>query len=152
MTPDTETFQPGHPIPRIGEVAIRVRYCECDPMGVAHHASYIPWLEIGRTELLRVSGVSYAMLEAAGIFLVITHLDVRYRQPVRYDDALCVVTTIAGGRGARINHTYEIWRTTPEAGKVALLTTASTTLACVGRDGNVRSLPDWLRADAAADA
>jgi hypothetical protein len=44
---------------------MRVRYAECDPMGVAHHATYLGWLEIARTELLRAGGVSYAQLEAA---------------------------------------------------------------------------------------
>ncbi|MFO0084137.1 MAG: acyl-CoA thioesterase, partial [Phycisphaerales bacterium] len=52
-------------------VRVRVRYCECDPMNVAHHAAFIPWLELARTELLRTSGVSYAHLEAAGVFLVV---------------------------------------------------------------------------------
>lgn len=34
------------------ETEIRVRYNECDPMGVVHHAIYPVWFEMGRTELL----------------------------------------------------------------------------------------------------
>lgn len=137
------------PIPRQGETAVRVRYCECDPMGVAHHAAYVPWFEIGRTELLRAAGVSYAALESAGIFLVITHLDVRYRRPARYDDNLIVITRVTGGGRARIDHDYELWREDqPGAGRSELLSTASTTLACVGSDGRPRPLPEWLTAAA----
>src|SRR5262245_38934795 len=59
MTSPTE-YSPAH------RIEIRVRYPECDPMGVAHHAAYPVWLEIGRTELLRQGGVSYQQLEAEG--------------------------------------------------------------------------------------
>lgn len=115
-------------------------------MGVAHHAAYIPWLEMGRTELLRVSGVSYADMEAANIFLVVARLDIRYKAPARYDDELAIVTTLSGGGRARLDHTYEVWRfDSSGAGKVALLATAESTLACVDQQGQVRALPDWLQ-------
>jgi acyl-CoA thioester hydrolase len=62
-------------------------------MGVVHHAAYAPWLEIGRTELLRDCGVSYADMERAGVFLVVTHLSCRFRRPVFYDDVVEVSDT-----------------------------------------------------------
>jgi acyl-CoA thioester hydrolase len=83
---------------------LRVRYNECDPMGVAHHAAYAPWLEIGRTELLRDSGVSYAQLEQDGVFLVIVRLTINYKRPVRYDDQIEVRTTWRGGGKVKIEH------------------------------------------------
>ena len=42
---------------------VRVRYHETDAMGVAHHSSHLVWFEIGRTELMRARGISYAELE-----------------------------------------------------------------------------------------
>jgi acyl-CoA thioester hydrolase len=133
-------------------VRIRVRYCECDPMGVVHHAAYAPWLEIGRTELLRDSGVSYADMEREGVFLVITKLECSYRRPVFYDDVVEVRTRVVGGSRVKIQHEYEVvvvedgghggGRTGRPAGEV--VTTAATTLVCVGRDGKVRGLPEWL--------
>ena len=91
-----------------GTVRIRVRYCECDPMGVAHHAAYAPWLEIARTEMLRESGVTYADMERAGVFLVITRLECRYRRPIYYDDLVEVRTRVVGGSKVKIQHEYEI--------------------------------------------
>jgi acyl-CoA thioester hydrolase len=135
-----------------GTVQIRVRYCECDPMGVVHHASYAPWLEIGRTELLRPTGVSYADMERAGVYLVITRMELKYRRPVYYDDVVQVRTRVIGGSKVKIEHEYEIIviedgghgsRVQPRPiGEV--VTTGGTTLVCVGRDGKVRPLPDWL--------
>ena len=118
-------------------------------MGVAHHAAYIPWLEIGRTELLRASGVSYADLERHGIFLVITKLDMKYRRPILYDDLVEVRTRWIGGSRVKIEHSYELF-IAERAGQPLDLAAAipialgSTPLACVNREGRPQPHPDWL--------
>lgn len=124
---------------------LRVRYCECDPMGVVHHASYVPWLEIGRTEILRDCGVTYADLERSGVFLVIVKLEVRYRRPVLYDDVVQVRTTVTGGSRVKIEHDYELV-ITERASKPYTETAAvaTTTLACVDHNGKIQALPSWL--------
>ncbi|RMH32120.1 MAG: acyl-CoA thioesterase [Planctomycetota bacterium] len=139
---------PDRPVPRQGRLRVRVRYCECDPMGVAHHASYVAWLEMGRTELLRESGVAYRDLEAEGVLLVVTRLEIRYRRPARYDDEVTVVTRVVGGGRARIDHEYEIRLIGAGESAGELLATASSTLACVDPNGRPRALPDWLTARA----
>lgn len=139
--------KPDRAIPAEGTLKVRVRYCECDPMGVAHHASYVAWLEMGRTELLRESGVAYRDLEAENVFLVITRLELKYRKAARYDDEVTILTRVSGGGRARIDHEYEIRILAPGEERGELLATASTTLACVGQHGRPQALPDWLRAD-----
>lgn len=130
---------------------IRVRYCECDPMGVAHHAAYAPWLEIARTEMLRDCGVSYADMERAGVFLVVAKMTLNYRRPIFYDDLVEVRTQVRGGSKVKIDHEYELViaedgghqkRAHRPPGEV--VTIAGTTLVCVDREGKVRGLPDWL--------
>lgn len=132
-------------------VRTRVRYCECDPMGVVHHAAYVPWLEMGRTELLRQSGVSYAQLERDGVLMVIVRLEVTYRRPARYDDVVEIRTRLAGSSRVKLEHEYEV--VVVEQGghgprgedrTDATCVVAKTTLACVDRDGRVRALPEWL--------
>lgn len=123
-------------------------------MGVAHHASYVPWMEIGRTELLRQSGISYAALEEQGILLVIVKMEVRYRKPVRYDDLLEIRTLWTGGSRVKIEHSYEIVVTQPGTPPSAIpgsepftpfvAAAATTVLGCVGRNGAIQMLPDWL--------
>ncbi|MFZ4575822.1 MAG: acyl-CoA thioesterase [Phycisphaerales bacterium] len=131
--------------PSQGRSRVRVRYCECDPMRVAHHASYVPWLEIGRTELLRESGRTYAGLEAEGTFLVIVRVEVKYRRPVRYDDVVEIRTRWTGGGRVKVLHEYEVV-VVERAGAALeeLAATASTTLGCVDAEGRVRALPAWL--------
>ena len=120
-----------------GTIEIRVRYPECDPMGVAHHTAYPVWFEMGRTELLRHgAGLAYRDLEAQGVFFAVTRLDVRYKRPARYDDLLTLQTRVTGTGRAKIEHAYELSR------DGTLLSTATTTVVCLDRDGRPRPLPD----------
>ena len=47
----------------------RVIYGDTDNMGQAYYGNYFRWFEIGRTELFRSLGISYASVESRGIFL-----------------------------------------------------------------------------------
>jgi acyl-CoA thioester hydrolase len=90
------------------EIALRVRYAETDAMGVVHHASYIVWLEQGRTELLRACGTSYRAIEATGLFVVLTDLHARYLAPARYDDVVAVRARLDGLRSRGLSFAYEL--------------------------------------------
>ena len=78
-----------------GDTQIRVRYAETDRMGLLHHANYLVYFELGRTELLRPLGKSYLEMEEAGYFLVLHKIDVKYRRPARYDDLLTLRTSVS---------------------------------------------------------
>ncbi|MBM4006136.1 MAG: acyl-CoA thioesterase [Planctomycetes bacterium] len=121
-----------------GSMEIRVRYCECDPMGVVHHTVYPVWFEMGRTELLRAMGRNYRDMEEAGVFLAVVRMQVAYRRPARYDDLLRLETTLASAGHVKIEHTYELYR------GAELLCTGATTLACLDRAGKARALPEGL--------
>ncbi len=118
---------------------LRVRYNECDPMGVAHHTVYPVWFEMGRTELLRDGGLSYSDLETQGFLIAVVKLSVQYKRPARYDDLLVLETTITDHGRATIGHAYQLYR------DGVLLTTATTTVVCLDRDGRPQPLPEVLR-------
>jgi acyl-CoA thioester hydrolase len=122
-----------------GEVQIRVRYAETDRMGLLHHANYLVYFEQGRTELLRSRGLAYRDLEDQGFLLVLTKIEVRYRSPARYDDLLTLRTSVVRTTAVRIDHRYELLR------DGMLLAEATSTLACVDREGRVQALPEILR-------
>ena len=117
---------------------VRVRYNECDPMGVAHHSIYPIWFEQGRTEMLRADGGRYRDMEAEGLFLAVVKLSVAYRSPARYDDMLRIETTVTRLGRAKIEHEYVLRRDDE------VLATGSTTLACIDREGRVREMPELL--------
>ena len=116
--------------PREGcSIEIRVRYVECDAMGYLHHARYWEYFEQARTELLRCNGIRYRDLEAQGVFFVVYKAACKYIRPIRYDDLVTVTATVERMTQTRVDHVYEIRRGNEKTCE------ASTTLACVGRDG-----------------
>ena len=123
-------------------VDFRVRYAECDPMGYLHHAKYWEYFEHVRTELLRQNGVRYRDLEVEGVLFVVYKAACKYLLPIRYDDLVTVTVQVARITRTRVDHTYIV----DHEGKRAC--EASTTLACVGRDGRPVLMPDslWLKA------
>ena len=121
-----------------GSIDIRVRYCECDPMGVVHHTVYPVWFEMGRTELLRSTGRTYRDMEAQNMLLAVVKLEVVYKQPARYDEVVQLRTTLARVGAVKVEHTYEIWRDD------VLLVAGATTLACIDRNGRAQAIPDGV--------
>ena len=102
---------------------IRVRYAETDAMGIVHHASYIVWLEVGRTELLRARGMAYRTLEEQGFLVVLSDLKVRYHAAARYDDTIIVRTALGDVRSRQIGFTYQLLLADTETPLVTAQTT-----------------------------
>ena len=119
-------------------IHIRVRYPEVDGMGFLHHSRYLQYFEMGRVELLRSLGHSYADLERAGVYFVVTKAEIQYRAPARYDDELTLTTRLVRQTTVRYDHQYELKR-----GKT-LLAEGKTTIACVNRHGEVQPIPESL--------
>jgi acyl-CoA thioester hydrolase len=116
---------------------VRVRYAETDAMGVAYHANYLVWFEIGRTDLLRALGWSYRDMEASGVNLPVIEVSCHYRRPARYDDELEIRTTGQLTSGVRMEFTYEL----AVRGDDRLLAEGRTAHAAVGRNGKPCRLP-----------
>lgn len=120
------------------EVQIRVRYAECDAMGLLHHSRYLEYMEISRTDLLRASGVSYKELEARGVFFVVAKLEIRYKARIGYDDVVTVRTQVDRITRTRVDHSYQI------INNGVIATEATSTLACVNKEGKPILMPDDL--------
>lgn len=117
----------------------RVRYGETDQMGVAYHAHYLAWCEIGRTDWIRAQGVTYAELERRGYLLAVVEASLRYRSSAHYDDLIRVETRLESARSRILTFAYEISREEPEPARLA---TAATTLVSIDRSGAPARLPD----------
>jgi acyl-CoA thioester hydrolase len=108
---------------------VTVRYAETDMMGVVYHGSYLPWLEIGRTNLLKEMGLPYRELEAQGYFLPVLEVSVKYARPAKYDDIVTIVTTLRERPVLRIRLEYEVRR------GEEILATAETVHAFIDKSG-----------------
>jgi acyl-CoA thioester hydrolase len=71
---------------------ITVRSYECDSYGHVNNAIYLNYLEHARMEFLHAAGFDYKGIVAAGFYLYVTHIDIRYKASARLDDELVVET------------------------------------------------------------
>lgn len=94
----------------VSESQVTVRYAETDMMGIVYHANYLPWFEIGRTNLLKELGLPYRELEAAGFRLPVLEVSAKYLRPAFYDDTLVIRTTLQEKPLLRIRLEYEVRR------------------------------------------
>lgn len=121
-------------------INIAARYAETDKGGVVHHSVYAVWFEMGRTELLRANGVAYKDLEAAGMFFVVAQLNIKFRQPVQYDEQLLLETTCSAVSAAKVEHVYKLTRCSDGV----ILAEGDSVLACVNEKGKVRRVPEFM--------
>lgn len=78
-------------------------------MGIAHHANYLVWFEIGRTDLCRAAGMPYTVIEQRGFILVVTEIGCRFRTPFRYDDEVLIRTSLSEAASRAMTFAYELY-------------------------------------------
>ena len=129
---------------------VRVYYEDTDFSGVVYHASYLRFMERGRTNYLRLIGADHRALfeqaaaEAPGFAFVVTHMSIDFKKPAFMDDVLTIVTTPEEVKGASVMLNQKAMRGTD------LLVVAHVQVAFVSA-GRARPIPKPLRIAMKAD-
>ena len=87
-----------------------VRFAETDAQGIAHHASFLVWLEVARVGWLAEHAGGYRSLQEQGIEALTTEVHVRYHRAAYFDDRLLVWARCVDLRGARFRYEYRVER------------------------------------------
>lgn len=129
---------------------VRVYYEDTDFSGAVYHASYLRFMERGRTNYLRLLGADQRALfeeterEAPGFAFVVRTMQIEFIKPARMDDVLDVVTQTEEVRGASVTLHQQVMRD----GEV--LIDAHVKVAFVS-GGRARPIPKPLRIAMRAD-
>ena len=98
-------------------LSVRVYYEDTDFSGVVYHASYLRFMERGRTDFLRLLGVAQGdLFESAreeaetGFFFVVRSMGIEFLKPARIDDVLTVETRTEVVKGATLNLAQRVLR------------------------------------------
>ena len=130
--------------------AVRVYYEDTDFSGIVYHASYLRFMERGRTNYLRLIGADHRALfeqaekEAPGFSFVVRHMSIDFRKPAFMDDVLDIVTTPEEVKGASVTLNQKVMR------GVDLLVEAHVQVAFVS-GGRAKPIPKPLRVAMKAD-
>lgn len=127
----------------------RVYYEDTDFSGFVYHARYLHFFERGRTDFIRLLGVSQGALHAQAdpvdaVAFVVRRMEIDFKSPARMDDVLTIVTRPGEVRGARMMLEQTILRGD------AVLAGAQVTVAVVNGLGRARRMPDALMEQLAA--
>ncbi len=122
------------------QIPVRVYYEDTDFSGVVYHASYLRFMERGRTELIRALGVDQRELFEgdAALGFAVRHMSIDFLRPAVMDDLLTIETMATAARGATMDVAQRVLRGDE------VLVTAQVKVACVG-GGRARRIPDGLR-------
>jgi acyl-CoA thioester hydrolase len=129
---------------------VRVYYEDTDFSGVVYHASYLRFMERGRTNYLRLLGADQRALfeevakEAPGFAFVVRSMQIDFRKPARMDDVLEIVSTTAEVKGASVVLHQQVMR------GEEMLVGARVQVAFVS-GGRARPIPKPLRIAMKAD-
>jgi acyl-CoA thioester hydrolase len=97
-------------------LAVRVYYEDTDFTGVVYHASYLRFMERGRTDFMRLLGADQRALfeetenEAPGFHFVVRSMSIEFLKPARMDDLLEVTTAPEEVKGASMTLRQRITR------------------------------------------
>jgi acyl-CoA thioester hydrolase len=114
---------------------IEVRYAETDQQGVAYHANYFVWMEIGRTRFLEALGFPYHRMEAEGALFSVMEARCRYVGAARYGERVEIATRVTAVRSRSVAFGYEL----ATGGRP--LATGETMLIALDRERRPRRIP-----------
>lgn len=118
---------------------IRVRFAETDAQGIAHHASFVVWLEVTRVAYLAEVAGGYQAIRDRGLEALTTEVHVRYHRAAYFDETLTVHARCVDVRGARFTYEYRVER------DGELVADGYTRHATVdARTHRPTRVPDWL--------
>jgi len=138
MTIDTPTA--GRFEGRTHFLPVRIYYEDTDFSGVVYHANYLRYFERGRSDYLRLAGVSHTELldgDAPTAFAV-NRITLDFVKPARIDDALVVETGYDRVKGPRIFISQTLKRGED------VLATAAVEACCIALTGRPKKPPVLL--------
>jgi acyl-CoA thioester hydrolase len=89
---------------------VRIRFAETDAQGIAHHASFVVWLEVARVAYLAKHAGGYQAIRDGGIEALTTEVNLRYHRAAYFDEMLRVWARCGDLRGARFGYEYRVER------------------------------------------
>jgi acyl-CoA thioester hydrolase len=128
----------GHVLP------VRVYFEDTDFSGSVYHASYLRFMERGRSDYLRSLGVGHSALAAGAegepLSFAVRRVTIEFLKPARIDDLVEVETRPLAVEGARLILSQRIVR------EDETLVSAEVTVAVVNDAGRARRIPKSIRA------
>jgi 4-hydroxybenzoyl-CoA thioesterase len=121
----------------------RVRWSDCDPLGIIFYGSYIRLFEVAEHELLRAVGLPFDVLRGERqVWLPRKAFHVVFDSPAAVDEELLLSAGIAAIGSTSITFAFAAARAVDGVSRAR----ATLTVVCVHKESMEKyAVPDWLR-------
>jgi acyl-CoA thioester hydrolase len=121
----------------------RIRWSDCDPLGIVYYGAYLRFFEIAEFELLRSVGLPYDVLRVEhGVWLPRKALHAEFHRPAEMDEEIEIAASVEKIGTMSITFRFEVTRASDGAPRAsATLTVVSVDKASMEK----RPVPDWVR-------
>lgn len=86
----------------------KVKYYECDRMGVTHHSNYVRFMEEARIDLLDRLGYGFERMEADGVVSPVMKIEVDYKKPTTFQDEITIAVRVLDISRLKLKLGYEM--------------------------------------------
>ncbi len=112
-------------------ISDRVRWSDCDPLGIIHYSAYLRMFEVAEHEMFRECGLPYeALRSSGGVWLPRKALQVEFHSPAQMDEPVEIEASFARVGETSLTMRFEVYR----AGDRAHRASATLTVVCVQKD------------------
>jgi acyl-CoA thioester hydrolase len=131
----------GRIVDRTHILPVRVYFEDTDFSGIVYHASYLRFMERGRSDYMRLSGADHAELFEGDdpVAFAVRRMTISFNQPAVIDDVLTVETRTKEMRGASMIVGQKVKRGDD------VLVEADVQVALISKSGRARRIPAELR-------
>lgn len=86
----------------------KVKYYECDPMGVVHHSNYVRFMEEARVEMMDRLGFGYERMEADGVISPVLSLTCKFLRPAHFQEVVEISVRLSSSTAMKVSFAYEM--------------------------------------------
>jgi YbgC/YbaW family acyl-CoA thioester hydrolase len=126
----------------------RVRWSDCDPLGIIFYGAYIRFFEAAEHEMFRLAGLPYEVMRVQRqVQLPRKAFEVEFHSPAQMDELLDIEVGVGRIGTSAITLKFEAYRSSDRTHRA----TASLTVVCVEKEGTAnptitkRPLPDFVK-------
>ena len=121
----------------------RVRWSDCDPLGIIYYGAYLRFFEAAEHEMFRAAGLPYEVMRVQRqVQLPRKAFAVEFHSPAQMDELLDLEVGVARLGETSITMRFEAYRASDRAHRA----TASLTVVCVEKESiTKRPLPDFVK-------
>ena len=125
------------------QVQARVRWSDCDPLGIIYFGAYIRYFEAAEHEMFRAAGLPYEVMRVQRqVQLPRKAVAMEFHSPAEMDELLDVEVGVAKIGTTSVSLRFEAYRASDQKHRA----TASLTMVCVEKESIAkRPLPDFVK-------